>query len=177
MSRIVSTSNTKQRLAKIYECTLPEMQKLYEGVATDFLITWHTFEKVCYECYVKFHEHRKKSKMPLYLDNINLDYEFSFFYDRYQNPELIRQLRLGKDSYRVLKDTFDKSIESISKVEKLYSLLCIVTRYRNNMFHGSKGAPSWVSRYKEPIEVCISFLLKMIEINLIDKSYNDFLCK
>ena len=58
--------------------------------------------------------------------------------------------------YQILKKEFEK----ISAEEKIYFLVYIVYRYRNNMFHGTKGLESWI-RYKSEIERCIDIMMKL----------------
>ena len=53
--------------------------------------------------------------------------------------------------------------------EKLYLLFFVTYRYRNNIFHGNKNILSWPD-YKEQIRDCITFMIKIIDINNLIKN-------
>ena len=43
----------------------------------------------------------------------------------------------------------------------MYSVVVVVYRFRNNMFHGNKGVASWL-RYREQIALCVLAMQEFI---------------
>jgi hypothetical protein len=100
------------------------------------------------------------------LDNSN-EYQSDFdsiskhFHSRYQNKKRYKNL-IHNDNYNKIKSIVDKDYKKLSLDEKLLFILYVVYRFRNNIFHGTKGINSWL-RYKLQIEKCITIMTKMIE--------------
>lgn len=46
-----------------------------------------------------------------------------------------------------------KQLDSVGPEDKVFIVVLVVYRFRNNMFHGNKGVQSWL-QFKEQILLC-----------------------
>ena len=91
----------------------------------------------------------------------SLDIEFQYFYERYQNDELYKNL-IHDDNYDDIKNILKTDKSNITNKDKLFLLLYVVYRYRNNIFHGNKGVRSWI-KYIVQIEKCVKVMIIMLD--------------
>lgn len=115
------------------------------------------------EGHIKYFYERYSSKPDLYENNFlkknfqNRDLDYKFFSDDKRAYDALM------DSKGVYGD-FRKNDE-----EKLAFLLFVIYRYRNNIYHGTKGVNDWIDFYT-PIQHCIDALLQ-IRFNWIDREH------
>ena len=105
-----------------------------------------------------------------YYDNLQCENITSYFYDRYQDKTNLRHLvhNKGGESGQLFTEYLSLDYSTLNNEQKLLIILFTVFRYRNNIFHGSKGVESW-SKYKNQIEKCIMFMQKMIDCQIQNK--------
>lgn len=89
------------------------------------------------------------------------------FYERYQDKYKYRRLyvtesRRWDEIDKILKEPF----EAITKEEKIFLLIYVVYRYRNNIFHGTKTIREW-HIFETEIDICIRFMV------LLGNSYDN----
>lgn len=161
---------TKEWLAKALKIENKEdIEKLYNTeFAMNFLLVWTIFERINFDKFVKFEKIKDFSKRSFEMDD-ELEEIFKNFHSRYQEKEKRRQLchktkcknkKCNSFSECEFKNLCNKEYKDIEKNEKIYFLTYIVYRYRNNMFHGSKGLESWL-QFKEQIKDCITVMKKL----------------
>ena len=91
------------------------------------------------------------------------------FFERYKNSsEYVRRLfnttKEGKDVFAsyLKKENFSDLLAEKEKAVKF--ALCIIIRYRNNMFHGNKGVSNWLA-YRQQINDCTCLMQHFISKN------------
>lgn len=146
------------------------LDSLYKNsFALNYLFVWTIFERKNFDSFMKVGKIEEFAKQKINYIDILEEY-FYHFYERYKIGEEGNKKRKNLchkskcngrcytpcKFYQILKKEFGK----ISAEEKIYFLVYIVYRYRNNMFHGTKGLESWI-RYKLEIERCIDIMMKL----------------
>lgn len=150
-----------------------KLQSLYnDHFALNYLFVCTIFERTNFDKFMQVSKIKKiaKSKKD-FIDK--LENEFNNFYNRYKISIEGNQKRKGlcnqeecnnsKCSYfnncnflKILK----KSSNKITDEDKIYFLVYIIYRYRNNMFHGSKDLETWKD-YRDQIKECINIMMKL----------------
>lgn len=150
-------------LADCYETDIANIDKAFKSqTATMYLLIWPTLEKVLFDRYAKYEKIEEVAdKYQEFYAEMEIEQDVRYFYDRYQDKEKYRQLRHSRYGYEEISDILNKRYELLSLKEKLQLMLFVVYRYRNNIFHGSKGLESWI-RYSLEIEKCLLFMAKII---------------
>lgn len=150
-----------------------KLENLYNNsFALNYLLVWTIFERTNFDKFMQVSKIKKFAKSKKYFI-YELENEFNNFYNRYKISVEGNQKRKGlcnqeecdnsKCSYfnnchflKILK----KSSNKITAEDKIYFLVYIIYRYRNNMFHGSKELETWED-YREQIEECINIMMKL----------------
>lgn len=143
---------------------------LEDDLALQFLISWSLLESKCFEGFAKsekfsgFAKYMSKSERA---DNLTGSAEH--FYKRYQNKVLFGNLmhpKNGKDprsiDRKLTKIIDSESFDSVSFEQKVYLIIWVVFRYRNNIFHGNKNVESWLD-YKTEISECIKCMQVFVD--------------
>ena len=60
-----------------------------------------------------------------------------------------------------IKTLLKKPLDKLSNCEKVFLIVVVVFRYRNNIFHGSKRVESWL-QYEKQIKYCIQIMQCLI---------------
>lgn len=138
-------------------------QLLRDKTAVRFLIAWSLLETGC------FHGFAKGKELEKHCRRIADDEGFNFstltpilehFHTRYQDEQNYSNLMHG-NNHPDIKPLLCRSSDSFSRFEKVFFLVSVVYRYRNNIFHGSKGVGSWL-KFKPQIERCIQVMQVLI---------------
>lgn len=146
------------------------LDSLYKNsFALNYLFVWTIFERKNFDSFMKVDKIEEFAKQKISYIDI-LEDHFYHFYKRYKIGEkgnkkrknLCHKSKCNGHCYTPCKfyQILKKEFEEISAEEKIYFLVYIVYRYRNNMFHGTKGLESWIS-YKLEIERCIDIMMKL----------------
>lgn len=134
---------------------------LKDESALYFLIAWSLFESKCFQGFVKAEEIENFAERVSPTINLRaLQESVKHFYERYQNPELLKNLMHNKNNPRLL-ELLTKPFNNICNKEIIYFLVFVIYRYRNNIFHGNKGVQSWLN-YQEQIKHCTRAMQVMI---------------
>ena len=144
---------------------------LNDETALHFLIAWSLFEARCFDKYVK------AKKLREYAENVmsqgfavrRLSLQFEHFYSRYhdqpraknQLSNLLHDSEKSNDVGRAVRKLLADQECRITDADRIFFICAVIYRFRNNMFHGSKGVQSWL-RYKPEIEICISAMQELI---------------
>ncbi len=130
---------------------------LKEPFALHFLIAWSLFEAKC------FNKEFKAAELKDFAQGIvrigvhrDLAEIAAKFHARYQDQEKLKHLFREKADATITKLT-QRSFEELQKAEVVHFLIYVIFRFRNNMFHGNKGAGSWL-KYEEQIKDCTQAL-------------------
>lgn len=127
---------------------------------SSFLILWTIFEQELFNGYAK-----KRKLKHFRLDGFQFDDKlnkcFEYFHDRYQDKKKFNNLR-HRDSFSEIDLILNTQKDRVNEENRLLLLLYVVYRYRNNIFHGSKGVQSWLS-YKKEIELCVDIMKILID--------------
>ena len=150
-------------LAKIYSTDSNLIIDLLEcQMATTYLLIWPVMEQNLFSGFMK-HEciESTANRYAPYYEDLSIEEDVKYFHERYQNGRIYRNLKHG--NYKTEIDSIiNKNYDMLTKKEKLQLMLFVVYRYRNNIFHGSKGLNSWL-QYSNQIEKCISFMMKIVD--------------
>lgn len=151
-----------------------------EKYALYFLMTWNIFEKTLFDTNCQFHKALNQSHDLI----IRLSDDFSSeeikalnrFFDRYKySSECVKHLFNQKTDKTGEARGFKSEFKSYLKKENFSDLLaekekavkfalCIIIRYRNNMFHGNKGVSNWLA-YRQQINDCTCLMQHFISKN------------
>lgn len=156
-------SNFNFWFAEYLECKESDVQQLLnDKTAMHFLIAWSIFESKCFNGYIKAKEIYSYSK-NLTTEKFppgQLNDWLKYFYERYQDNNLLRNL-MYKHKHPDIKPLLKKNINNFSDEEKIFFLTTVVYRYRNNIFHGTKGIDSWL-KFKDQINKCTRIMQILI---------------
>ena len=157
-------NNFTEWLSKYLETTQHEAQKLLDNETSRyFLIVWSIFEFKCFGFITpgKIKDYSSKNYFQTKENEIE---EYSqFFHERYQDKKKYINLIFDeKYDNKEFKNTITKAYKDLEKKDKIFLLLFVVYRYRNNIFHGTKGISSWL-KFKVEIEKCISLMQLFID--------------
>ncbi len=152
-------------LAKHFNIEKKQVEKdiNYENVA-GFLIIWTIFEQRAFKSYMTY------SKIETFVNKNVLSITDEIrniagsFHDRYQDPRKYKNLS-HNDNHDDVKNILKKKKECLTDNEKIHLALYVLYRYRNNIFHGNKGARSW-NQYRDQIDQCVKIMAFIIDKNL-----------
>lgn len=136
---------------------------LRDKTAVRFLIAWSLLETSCFHGFAKGKElktHCSRIADSEGFNSLPLTPILEHFHARYQDEKLYANLMHG-NNHPDIKSHLGSSVDSLSNVERLFFLVSVVYRYRNNIFHGSKGVGSWL-KFKPQIEQCIQVMQVLI---------------
>jgi hypothetical protein len=155
-------SNLKSFLATYLETEETKIESYFNDKnVVGFLIIWTIFEQKKCSGFLKFSELTNLKIEISWKDEF--EEEFTYFYSRYQDPKLYNNLRHKEDKEDI--KTILSNRGDVTNEDKMYLLLYVVYRYRNNIFHGNKSPESW-SKYKEPISRCVNILRLILDENV-----------
>lgn len=137
-----------------YEISLKRNDIMY---ILDFILLWNLFEcKVCSKNFKKEEINNYVSSINIALNSLYIDEAFFYFKDRYLNNEnKFENLNLRGDAQKIKNNLQWNN-------DKMYTIIFIIQRYRNNMFHGEKNI-SFLEWQKNNFEVANAFLSKLLE--------------
>lgn len=133
----------------------PEDQIRYllaDESALQFLITWSLFEAKCFNGFMKVEHIEEYANTTSSICFSELDDIVLNFHLRYQENDFFTKL-MHQQNNDELSKIRKKKFSTLCTKEKLFFLLFIVYRYRNNIFHGNKGVQSWLE-YRHQINQC-----------------------
>lgn len=142
-------------LAALFEQSEIEVRCLMDdGTALQFLIAWSLFEAKCFSGYVK------AAKISAYAESVSpsicqqsISGAVAHFHERYQDKSAFKNL-LHKQENSRLSELIGLKLAELTDEDRVFFLVFVVYRFRNNIFHGNKGVDSWL-RYREQIQHCI----------------------
>lgn len=131
---------------------------LEDQTALHFLMAWSFFESKCHKGFLRFEqiEAFAKRKDDEKFWPIELESALKHFHDRYQNLDRRKNLLHGQSSNSFV-SILQKPLDSLRVEEKIFFLVLVVYRFRNNIFHGNKGVTSWL-QFSEQINLCIDVM-------------------
>lgn len=134
---------------------------LQDESALQFLVAWSLFESKCFGGFVQAVEIERyaKATSPA-LDPALLHDGVEHFHARYQNEKLFENLMYKQKNERLLA-LLKRPFTGITADDKLYLLVFVIYRYRNNIFHGNKGVLSWL-QYRVQIQHCIQAMQVLV---------------
>lgn len=123
-------------------------------MALQFLVAWSLFESKCFAGYVRapdiaqYAQRTAPSIGPAALRDAA-----AHFHARYQDRKRFENLMHGHKDQRLLA-LLGRPFDELTSEDRLFLLVFVVFRYRNNIFHGNKGVESWLF-YREQIQICV----------------------
>lgn len=136
---------------------------LRDKTSIRFLIAWSLLETSCFNGFAKgadLEKHCKRISKDEGFSSLSLMQVLRHFHGRYQDQTLHANLMHGHSNPDI-RPLLNRPVESLSEAERLYFLVSVVYRYRNNIFHGAKGVESWL-RFKPQIEYCTQIMQALI---------------
>ena len=153
--------NLKKWLAKNYNVSESDIESYFEQKdVTGFLIIWTIFEQILFGGFLKYADIQRYSESNSNKWNEELESQFEYFHERYQDSRKYRNLVHGENRSEISRILKVEQIEANS-TEKLHFLIYVVYRYRNNIFHGNKDVESWL-QFRPQIERCVSIMIQLI---------------
>lgn len=123
-----------------------------------FLIVWSLFESKCCDGSARIEKVKKENIK--FQKMISIDDYYHHFHDRYQNKELLKNLKLGKKERTIFEELLN--IKENDEINKHIFCLIVLIRYRNNLFHGNKNPINW-ERYETEFRLLISMMMGLID--------------
>lgn len=163
---IGNDTSVRRWVEEIYKVRGGAIEELYTSkIGLDFLIVWSIFET---ECFGKFMKVSDIEKICNKLEEANitksLQKQVEHFHSRYQDKGRLKHL-VHKQENEIFKKILEKATNDLEEKDKLYLLIYVVYRYRNNMFHGNKGVRAWLYYTKE-IQYCITIMQRVVDTYL-----------
>jgi len=160
------TGTLKLWLAKYLGITKEQVEREinHENVS-GFLIVWTIFEQKAFNGFIdysKISSFTKKNYPAITNEIINIS---ESFFDRYQDRTSYKNLRHDENKIEI-NNILKKKKTDLTNQENMQLSLYVLYRYRNNIFHGNKGARSW-SRYITQIDQCVKIMTFVIDNNLV----------
>jgi hypothetical protein len=135
---------------------------LKDSTAVKFLIAWSLFESKCFDGFVKIariDEFARRLASEAF-DSKAIRHVLNHFYDRYQKKDRYRHLMHGQQCSR-MDGLLGSQPQTFVQEDEVFFVTLVAYRFRNNMFHGSKGVQSWL-QYREQIRLCTSALERFV---------------
>ncbi|MDY6911427.1 MAG: hypothetical protein SVM79_03600 [Chloroflexota bacterium] len=141
-----------------------EVQNLFkDATAQQFLIAWSLFESKCFYGFLRekqIKDYSEKIANDQTFDVTQLTPSAKHFHDRYQNSKHFSNLIHSHYSQET-NDILVKNLDLLDAKEIVFLVTFVTYRFRNNIFHGTKGVDSWL-RYKPQIVYCIEVMQYLI---------------
>lgn len=143
---------------------------LTNAIATNFLLVWPIMEQKLFDGFLtKGQLEPKAAEWASSFPGLNMEQATRHFHNRYQDAEkyeLLRKNPKSKNADKVEKcqhmnDILEKSYTELANEEKLFILLYVTYRFRNNIFHGNKIIDNWAESEAE-INYCIQFMMNIV---------------
>ena len=141
---------------------------LEDKTAVRFLIAWSLLEPKCFggSARGKNLSSHCQRLVDEGFDPGSLSPIIEYFHSRYQCKKLLSNLmRENKKSkselYTKFESLLEEPVDTLLNCEKVFLIVVVVYRYRNNIFHGSKGVASWL-RFEEQIGYCVQIMQSLI---------------
>lgn len=135
---------------------------LKDPAAIRFLIAWSMFEGRCFDDSANEKQIANLAERIVRegFDPEHLSDALIHFHARYQDKTRLRALLHKRKSERLAK-VLSLPIAELSPTDRPFLVLFVVFRFRNNIFHGSKGVESWL-QYGEEIRLCTDAMQAVI---------------
>ena len=162
----MASDRVKEWLASYFETNSNKVDQMLENqLATTYLLIWPIMEQRLFEGFMK--KEKIESAADMYKGyymkmNANLNPLVKYFHERYQDKDCYRRLKHGDEYTGKFDAIVKKKFTTLDYKEKLMLMFYVVYRYRNNIFHGSKGILSW-AQYSEQIDKCIEFMMIIVD--------------
>ena len=139
--------------------------------ATLFLFVWPIIEQRLLDSFANVTVLKAKARDYQHLyQPINMDNAAKHFHIRYQNRTYYNALRKHPrrdnpnhaESCEKMDRIIDEQFDNLSNEDKLFMLMYVTYRYRNNIFHGNKEISNWLRNTTE-IDYCIEFMMKLYD--------------
>ena len=133
----------------------------------DFTLLWNLYEALYSNGDYSLREALQdiKDKKDIFDEHV-IEPIFVYYHERYQDTTRLERLSFrhsGADQVAKVKlDNMLQSISGHSKSDKLYFIMAIVYRYRNNLFHGQKQIVK-IRYQEENFKYANQFLMHIIE--------------
>ena len=136
---------------------------LCDRTAVQFLIAWSLLETGCFHGFAQGKELKSHCTRLVEVENFDakvLAPIVAAFHSRYKNKKRYANL-MHDHALPDIKDLLARPILSLSPLEKVFLVVSVIFRYRNNIFHGTKGVQSWLV-FKPQIEQCIQAMQHLL---------------
>lgn len=148
--------NFENWLANLLGQAEPEIKRLLQDeMALHFLIAWSLFESKCFNGYVRIKDLEAFSQRIVIKESFKIDSVRKIaehFHARYQSVDLYKNLMHEQTSTKMA-SLLEQPFDSLRPEDVVFTVVLTVYRYRNNIFHGSKGIESWLN-FKPQILYC-----------------------
>lgn len=157
--------NYSDWLSQLFNQSEFEVQRLLaDGTAMQFLLAWSLFESKCFKSDLRSNKiadfaSELASSNDMILDSLSIP--AVHFHVRYQSPSKLANLMPSNRAQGWMVEEFKNLLaipfDDLTKKQTIEFLSYVVYRFRNNIFHGSKGVQSWL-QYREQIQLCVQAL-------------------
>lgn len=142
-------------LAAIFKQSEVEVRHLMnDRTALQFLMAWSLFEAKCFSGFVKAAQIAAYAKrVSPSICQQSISDAIAHFHARYQDKCRFKHLMYKQEDAR-LSRLIGLRLAELTDEDRVFFLVFVIYRFRNNIFHGNKGVDSWL-RYRDQIQHCI----------------------
>ena len=132
---------------------------LTSETATQFLIAWSLFESKCFSGFLKASaiESFGQRVVDESFSALEVGEQLDHFHKRYKNKKLLQNLLYTSKTADLVVSRFQRCLDtelvSMSANDRVFFVVFVIYRFRNNVFHGNKGVQSWLA-YDRQIRLC-----------------------
>jgi hypothetical protein len=155
-------------LADVLRGCKSDVDRLLEDeTALHFLIAWSLFESKCFSGYLRLNDLLSFAEKAVQegFAPLKVDGQLEHFHDRYRDKKKLAHLLHDEKKGNKVVEEFKRCLESqlanLPERDRVFAVLFVIYRFRNNMFHGNKRVESWLM-YREQISLCTSAMQEFV---------------
>lgn len=140
---------------------------LKDKTALHFLIAWSLFESKCFSGFLTakcLRSFADKAVQAGFAPRTVVR-QLNHFHDRYGDRKKLDNLLSDNKTPTAVEEDFKcclaKQVSSLADRDRVFTVLFVIYRFRNNMFHGNKRVESWL-QYQAQISLCTEAMQEFV---------------
>ena len=140
---------------------------LQDETALHFLIAWSLFESKCFSGFLKVKDliSFADEAVQAGFAPLTVVRQLNHFHGRYGDRKKLDNLLSDKKTPAAVLENFKRCLasqfSSLADRDRVFTVLFVIYRFRNNIFHGNKRVESWL-QYREQISLCTEAMQKFV---------------
>lgn len=140
---------------------------LKDETALYFLIAWSLFESKCFSGFCRANNLSTFAEKAVRegFAPLKVKAHLEHFHDRYSDNKKLAHLLHDETKDIAVVEEFKRCLASqgsnLSDRDRVFAVVFVIFRFRNNIFHGNKRVESWL-QYREQISLCTSAMQEFV---------------